>query len=369
MERTLRVLQVGPFPPPVGGMATVIASLAEGLQSEADVHVLNNAKTTALDRSMWQGISAQLALLKKLVDECVVWRADVVHVHTCSWFTFWRNSVDVLIARLLGRSVILHIHGGYFIDFIGSMGALQRLVAKSTFRMAHRVVILGEYLRAPLGDWVNPDRLVVLANGVPIGEPVPVNADGTEFRVACLGTYDVKKGQQDLIQAAAQLRPVSKVRVQLAGAEAVPGQCAALEQLAASLGLADQVTVSGPIVGADKERWLRRADCFCLPSYFEAFPMVMLEAMAIGLPAVLTRVGAIPEAVSDGTEALLFNAGDLPALVTHLQDLMDHPECRVSIGLQGRQRIIGEYDLAANLQRLVRMYRLLVKEKQGGAAS
>lgn len=367
MQEKLKVLQLGPFPPPVGGMATVVATLAEGLKAVADVHVLNNAKTTARDRPLWRGVGAQLSLLKQLAVECMSWRADIVHIHTCSWFTFWRNAVDVAMARAFGRSVIVHIHGGQFADFIASMNEVQRWVAKITLGSAHRVVILGKYLVGPIGELVDQERLLVLPNGVHIGTPVPVKANSAEFRIACLGSYGARKGQEDLIRAAALLRPSGKVRLQLAGDEAVPGHRAELERLAASVGLRTQVSLSEPITGAEKEAWLREADCFCLPSYVEAFPMVMLEAMAIGLPAVLTRVGAIPEAVSDGTEALLCNAGDLPALASHLQDLMDHPERRETIGLQGRQRIVREYDLDANLRRLEQVYRTLVVEKRGMA--
>ena len=355
----LRVLMVGPLPPPVGGMASVVQNLVQGLGGRVELQVLNNVKTTAADRSLWRGVAAQLRLLGRLAWACLAWRPAVVHIHTCSWFTFWRNGVDVLLARLLGRRVVLHIHGAQFHRFLGGLAGVRAWLARRLLRAAHRVVVLGEGWRGVLAAWADPARIVVVPNGVPLGQPVTPAADGP-FRILCLANYEVRKGQEDLLRAVAGLRVSRTVRVELLGFEAEPGRRQRLLDLAAELGLED-VDVPGPVMGAAKEARLAAAHCFCLPSYDEGLPMSMLEAMAVGLPVVATRVGAIPEAVVDGRDGLLFEPGDVTALRGHLARLIREPDTAARIGAAGRERLARELSLERSVELLLGVYQAMVR--------
>jgi len=349
-----RILQLGPLPPPVGGMATVVENLVAELGRDHELRVLNNVKTTAADRSLWQGIAAQLRLLWQLARLCLGWRPQVVHIHTCSWFTFWRNSVDVLLARLLGRPVVLHIHGAQFHKFLASLSPPAAFMARRVFGLASRVVVLGEQWKALLDQWAAPAKVRVVPNGVPVAEPLAADPGG-DFGIVCLANYELRKGQADLLRALAGLQGGRGVRLQLLGFESEPGQRQALLDLAAELGIAERVDIPGPVTGDDKERRFRSARCFCLPSYDEGLPMAMLEAMAMGMPVVVTAVGAIPEALVDGAEGLIYPAGEVAALAAHLQALLDDPErCRV-LGEAGRKRLICDFSLerSADLLRAV----------------
>ncbi len=355
--RRPRVLMLGPLPPPVGGMATVVSNLHRALAPRLELRVLNNVKTTARDRSLLQGIGAQLRLLARLGWQCLAWRPAVVHIHTCSWFTFWRNGVDVLLARLLLRRVVLHIHGAQFHHFLGGLTGTSAWFARRLLRAAQRVIVLGEGWRDVLSGWVDPVRIAVVPNGVPSGGQVEPSPTGP-FRIICLANYEVRKGQEDLLRVVARLDAARPVRLELLGFEAEPGRRQALLDLAAELGLA-HVDIPGPVTGKDKEARLAAAHCFCLPSYDEGLPMSMLEAMAIGLPVVATRVGAIPEAVDEVREGLLFEPGDVDALATHLQRLIDDPAAARAIGAAGRARLMRDFSLERSAELVFEVYRAL----------
>jgi len=357
--RRPKVLMIGPLPPPVGGMATVVGNLAEGFAGRVDLKLLNNVKTTAADRRLWEGIAAQLRLLGRLAGHCLGWRPDVVHVHTCSWFTFWRNAVDVLLARLLGRRVVLHIHGAQFRGFLEGLSPAARQSARVVFALAQRIVVLGEGWKALLDPWADPHRVVVVPNGVPVPERTAAGVRGgaaEPLRIVCLANYERRKGQADLLRAVARLTGPRPVRLELFGFEAEPGQRQALLDLARELGIAERVQVPGPVTGAAKDACLNAAGCFCLPSYDEGLPMSMLEAMALGLPVVVSEVGSIPEAVSDGEEGLLYVAGDIEALAAHLQRVLDDPDRALAIGRAGRARVQREFSLERSVQRLLQVY-------------
>jgi glycosyltransferase involved in cell wall biosynthesis len=355
----LRVLLVGPLPPPVGGMASVVQNLLDAFRGRLDVRVLNTVKTTAADRPLWAGVVAQLGLLGALARHCILWRPDVVHIHTCSWFSFWRSGVDVLLAWLLGRRVVLHIHGGQFGEFLAGLSFAQARLARLLLRIPRRVIVLGAGWRDLLESWVSPARVVVVPNGVAAGAQVQPDAAGP-FRILCLAHYQAGKGLEDLLRAVAALRTSRRVRLELFGSDAELGYRRRLVALAAELGLAD-AAIAGPVVGALKDAALASAHCFCLPSYAEGLPMSMLEAMAVGLPVVATRVGAIPEALDDGREGLLFAPGDIAALTAHLGRLIADPAAAMAIGAAGRARLVREFSLAQSAAQLLDVYRAVAR--------
>ncbi|ESQ16722.1 MAG TPA: glycosyltransferase family 1 protein [Chromatiaceae bacterium] len=384
----VRVLMIGPLPPPVGGIATVLANLVAAFADSAvepaiDLRVLNNIKTTRVGRSIWQGLSAQLKLVLQLALQCIRWRPQVVHIHTCSWLSFWRNAVDVVLARLLCLPVVLHIHGGQFGRFLNSLPVVPAWLARVVFGLCARIVVLGDGWKQLLDAWTDPSKVIVVPNGVLVQTPIQAPAEAPAqvvsefpaqrlnqcdpepsshkpFSILCLASYETGKGLSDLIRAVARLtRQCSTERpVQLAlfGIETESGQRKMLLELADRLGISDRVEVPGPVMGADKERRLRNADCFCLPSYNEGLPMSMLEAMALGLPVVVTCVGAIPEVVEDGQQGLLYAPGDIDTLTLHLQQLIDHPAWARALGRAGRDRLISSYSLDRSVSLLRDLY-------------
>jgi glycosyltransferase involved in cell wall biosynthesis len=141
--------------------------------------------------------------------------------------------------------------------------------------------------------------------------------------------------------------------------EAEPGRLAKLRALAGDLGLADCVSLPGPVSGEAKARWWARTDAFCLPSHDEGLPMSMLEAMAHAIPVVVTRVGSIPDAVEDGRHGLLYTPGDVEQLHQHLHTLLTEPTRARTWGLAGRARVAEAFSLDASSAALLALYREL----------
>ena len=353
----MRVLHIGPLPPPVGGIASVVYNLRELLQSHCEVDVLNNVKTTSANRALLQGISAQLRLLTRL---CVIlrrWRPDIVHIHTCSYFSFWRNGIDVLLTKIFGRRVILHIHGAQFHEFLAGLGGAKSRLARAIMRRADRVLVLGAVWEQRLTSWCRPESISVVPNGVFLPE-VDVNSiDGGVQRIICVANYERRKGMADLIRAVAGLDPVRPVHLILVGAEMEVGHKQELQDLASALKIQNSVTLSGPVSNQQVGGLLAGSDIFCLPSYNEGLPLSLLEAMAHGLPVVATRVGSIPDAVTEGIEGCLYDAGDVPALIAALSELIQDPERARALGGRGRQRVLEKYSIEHMALQIISVYR------------
>ena len=81
------------------------------------------------------------------------------------------------------------------------------------------------------------------------------------------------------------------------------------------------------------------ADVFCLPSFAEGLPVVLMEAMAMELPCVTTQIAGIPELIRNGVDGLLVPPSDVDALVNALARLMDHAELRERLGRTGARAL------------------------------
>ena len=114
------------------------------------------------------------------------------------------------------------------------------------------------------------------------------------------------------------------------------------------LDLSDHVHFLGSVGQDDIRKHYERADIFCLPSFAEGIPVVAMEAMAMQLPVVSTRITGIPELVDDGKHGLLVAPGRVDALTEALERLVRSPEERERMGRAGREKVRDCYDVAAS---------------------
>jgi len=128
-----------------------------------------------------------------------------------------------------------------------------------------------------------------------------------------------------------------------------------LEARVNALGLADRVFLPGFIDG----RWAMRGfDIFALPSEYEGFPYVLLEAMAEGLPIVATCVGGADQAIVDGENGFVVPVGDVIAFAGALDRLLSDEALRLSMGAQSRLRV-KEFSVEKMVDATLALYREL----------
>lgn len=357
-EHRPRVLMLGPLPPPTGGMASVVSNLQRSLLTQScKLIVLNTGKTTPGNRRTVEGILAQLRLMMKLVSSICRENSEFVHIHTCSGFTFWRDCTFMLIGRLLGCQVIWHIHGGYFDRFIRGLDPARKLILKESLEIAASVIVLSQDWKKKL-HWAAPKaRWYVVPNGVNLFEQGTKAANGRP-RFLFLGNLGREKGIYDLIEATvrARSREFDGI-IQVAGGETMPGEKYKVECAIQKSGCQDRIILLGIISGDLKARILEEADCLVLPSHGEGLPMAILEGMAYGLPIIATKVGAIPEVITDGKEGFLITPGDVETLADRLLQIEHDQSLRREMGQAARRRVEVCYTLDGMVDRLVNIYR------------
>jgi glycosyltransferase involved in cell wall biosynthesis len=162
------------------------------------------------------------------------------------------------------------------------------------------------------------------------------------------------KGQVLLVQACGRLRDAG-VPFQLTLVGAGPDR-ERVERAIRELGLQDRITLTGALNQKEVRGQFARADVFVLPSLAEGIPVVLMEAMASGVPCVTTPVNGIPELVEHGRTGLLARPGDAESLAEQLQRLIDDPALRRELALAARDKVLADFDLERNVAALGRIF-------------
>lgn len=184
-----------------------------------------------------------------------------------------------------------------------------------------------------------------------------LGASPGELLVGVVGRSVEQKGIDVLLSAFPRIAAaVPEARLAIVGDGPLRG---ALESLARRLGIAGRVRFTGWV---DRAGTLMAAcDVVVVPSRFEGFGLVALEAMAASRPVVATRVDALCEVVVDGETGLLVSAEDSAALAAAVAGLLRAPERAAAMGAAGRRRLVEEFSVARMVDRTLAVYADLVR--------
>jgi glycosyltransferase involved in cell wall biosynthesis len=223
---------------------------------------------------------------------------DVIHAHS----TWWAATAAVRIGESLNRPVIITEHHEQFF-FPTTLAAARRNRARRAFASADRVACVSPALRTSLVESGLVDDAAVLPNPVfpdafPLRNQPLQPPTGTPFRFFALGHLYENKGMDTLIDAFDAAFSVSEADVELVIGGDGPVRPRLQKQADASA-LPSRIRLAGPLSQSEVVEQMHAAHAFVLPSRRETFGVVLLEALATGLPVVATRSGGPATIVTD----------------------------------------------------------------------
>ncbi len=171
-----------------------------------------------------------------------------------------------------------------------------------------------------------------------------------------------EKGHRYLIEAAGlvlEKRP--DVRFVVVGREKTPQELNRLEDLAHYLGIRDKIIFTG--FRQDAFQLMTTFDVFALPSLWEGFAVVILEAMSLGKPVVATHVGGIPEVVEDGVNGFLVAPRDSKQMASRILDLVNNEVLRHRMGEEGKKKIRERFGVEYMVKEVEQVYLSVLKGK------
>jgi glycosyltransferase involved in cell wall biosynthesis len=252
--------------------------------------------------------------------------------------------------------------------FRRALNAPLHLLNRLLDRVTNRIVVVSEQLKslktfnntAQKIDVIPPPFNVELLEAArskstktrPLSSP-------KQTTIGIIGRLSPEKGHRYLIAAMPEILTYApNTHLKIVGAGPLESQ---LKRLAVSLHVSERVTFRGYRTDIFVE--MAEMDILFVPSLSDAFPIVILEAMAMALPVVGTRVGGIPEIIQDRETGLLVAPGDSPALAEAFKYLRFSPDQGVRMGQRGRDRVLSTYHPSQFVARHEILYQQLVRVK------
>lgn len=266
---------------------------------------------------------------------------------------FYKDVLLVATLRMFRMNIIYHIHNKGV--SLAAVNSINHRLYQFVFNHA-KVILLSKYLYYDLQLYVPEDCIYYCANGIRDYEPVAalVNLPHKQtFNILFLSNLIEDKGVFVLLEACSLLKQKGHLfHCDFVGGEGDVSE-AQFNAYVEEKGLSKEVKYWGKRYGRLKEISFEQADVFVLPSRYDCFPLVILEAMQHHLPVITAFEGGMPEMVDEGVTGYLIDRhDDVDTLVERIERLMKNPELRRQLGANGRKKFEREFTLSIFEKRL-----------------
>jgi len=303
----------------------------------------------------WLDIPRYVLSLRRIIRQI---QPDLIHagpIQTCAYIAVLTGFRPVLTMSW-GFDLMQDVHKNRW------MGSVTRYVLRnSTFFTSdanvtrEKAVIYG----------MNPDRTVVFPWGVDLDHYIPKNWQTEKrengFTLFCNRAWEPRYGVDVLAKAfvrAARSRPELSL-ILLGGGS----QGARIRQILLNGGVLERVTFGGQISQNELPRWYHWADVYISPSHVDGSSVSLMEALACGLPCLISDIPANREWVTEGENGWLFPDGDVEALAAKILQVMDRRESLPDIGNESRAVAEERADWKKNSAKLMQAYQRAVQLK------
>ncbi len=338
------ILQIAPRGQ--GGISTVVKSI---LNTElADKYRIIWIPTTNNKSRIIPFLKSVISCLR-LKQNCVL-----AHIHTASKGSYYRKSI---IARILAYKKIpyvIQIHGGGFRDFYNRANKIVKSNIKNTLSRSKSIILLTDDWLGFMHELNVSNKTVVIPNFTRIPTKIADNRKDP-YKLLFIGKIVKSKGVYDLVKAIDLLVKeynIKNLKCLIAG----DGEIKKVKKYISTLKLDKYIDVLGWCDEKEKEKLYLASNVFVLPSYYESFGLVLIEAMSYMLPIVSTKAGAIPSVVIDGEDGFLVDVGDYFSIAAKIKTLYDNNDFSSRMGQNGRNHVIHDYSEASFCSKLDHIY-------------
>lgn len=364
------------MPPPVYGASMVGQYIhnSELINASFDCHYVNLAVATRLDEIGKWGWNKVKGVLKKLMEvrnAVKTVKPDLVYITPNSaGAPFYKDFITVMMLKMMGQKIVMHFHNK------GVATRQNRWLDNWLYRRYFKgvkLILLADALYEDVKRYVNREDVFVCPNAIPMLTMAEqtVRASDNMPHILWLTNIMKTKGIMEFLAALKILNDkgvkfqadfIGGLTKELAGDE--------FDDALSMMGLNGCCTYYGPRYGEEKSVFFHQSDIFVLPSYTEAFPVSILEAMVFGLPIVASNVGGVSAEVEDGVNGYLLG-GNQPIMLNtfhpnpreiaeKIEKLLTDSTLRQRMGEAGREKFEKEFTLEVFEKRMAEILKTCV---------
>ncbi|HEX8397293.1 MAG TPA: glycosyltransferase family 4 protein [Pyrinomonadaceae bacterium] len=321
-----------------GGITTLIAEILNS--SLKDDFEFAYIESQAEDFGKFGKAFLALQAIARFVWSCIWKRPELVYVHLGSNASLYRESIFILLAKLFGQTVVTHFHAGDIDNYYPFQSKIGQSFIRWAINCSDLVIAVSQESAKQLRNITDSLKISVIPNAIDTsvfnaGKQLTDKPSDGAVRLLFVGAVGKLKGERDLIKALAILRESGNTNIKVSflgyGAESLKDYCE-------ETGTIDFVEHLGAVSMSERIGFYQKADIFVLPTYAEAMPMSVIEAMAAGLAIISTPVGGIPELIEGGVDGFLFPPGDVNALAEKISYLLNNKDLTIKIGGRARKK-------------------------------
>ena len=328
-----------------GGVASVIRNMKRmPFWKEHDCYWLGTQIQRNYLWKLWYAVKSYFIAPFK------IWRYDIIHFHTVADLICLVIQSPVFLLALAGhKRIIMHIHMGNQIEEHTKDRLFNWCLRKSDM-----VIVLAKLWKEKFEKEWFPQidtPVTYLHNAY-----VPVNAIpyGDRDKTILMAAYlNENKGYKVLFKAFKIIMDdFPEWNLVIMG----NGEVDKAKEQAKEIGIENRVTITGYLVGKEKEEKFQHASIYCMCSYQEGFPMVVIEAWGYGIPVISTPVGGLPDVIEEGRNAVTFPFGDSNSLSIKLAELISNEHKRREMSVYSQMFIKDKFSTSNINSKIERIY-------------
>lgn len=342
-----------------GGISTLIGEILNSdLKNDFAIeYIESQAEDYKRFDKLIFAIKAVFGFLVKIVTK----NPALVYVHIGSNASLYREPFFIVLAKIFGKKTISHFHAGDVDEYLEKQSNFGRKFISWAIGLSDKLIAVSKDSANKLRKLAPKNELEIIVNAIDT-KPFTFSAERLAERngvvkLLFVGAMGKLKGETDLADAVKIIaEEYTNFRVSFLGfgSENLQNYCKKLQ-------IENFIEFVGAVSLNERLAFFENADIFVLPTYAEAMPMAVIEAMAAGLPIVSTTVGGIPELVSEAEEGFLIEPANAEKLAEKLSILIKNKELRVEMGEKAQEKVGKELDFNIYTKKLKSSLYELVK--------
>lgn len=370
------ILLVGHLPPPQEGTAKLNKAILDSgyLKESFEINFLSLFKRINPTNRGKLGLANMIYNVSNIIrysNNVFSLRPQLIYMSLSqNKLGFIRDSIFILIGKAFRRKLCVHFHGGGFNLFYAQQKGIFKKYISFVLRRIDRLILLAEKFRKQFNPFLKDKKIVFLYNCVP--EIIDMStkrekdiSEGRKAKILFIGYISKAKGALDLVKSIPSVIENYKKPVEFI----LCGQPVDIERniifisnphygftkindFIINENISRYVKIYPEVNSAEKIKMFLDADIFVLPSYSEGCALVVLEAMAFGLPVITTPVGALQEMIKEGENCFFVEPGDVKGISEKILFMLNNPYLCKEMGNLNRQLVKDKYNSDIFLRKL-----------------